>query len=74
MPLGEILNDSFMRMHTKYRTWNEMLDQSPFRGKSTGNFTNPEWDAFVRQNTKFASWKEMLKAAAKEMFKRELLS
>ncbi|MFQ5828178.1 MAG: hypothetical protein ACE5JD_03355 [Candidatus Methylomirabilia bacterium] len=72
VPLREVLTDSFVRSHTKYQSWEEMLDQSPFRTQSSQNFTNSRWDAFIRANTKFSSWKEMLKEAAKEMFKREL--
>lgn len=75
IPIQELLNDEFMKEHTKYQTCQEMFDESPFKIESQADFDvipDDQWNVYIRLNTKFSDWNGMLEEAAKEMIKREL--
>ena len=73
--LNEILAGDFMRKHTRFSTFTEMLNASRWKGATADQFRaipDAEWDAYVRQVTKFRSWSEMLNKAGEEYAARKL--
>lgn len=75
IPISELLTPQFMRGHTRFGSFEEMLSASPWKVETTEDFgaiPNAEWDAFIRRETRFSSWTEMQKLAANEWVKNEL--
>jgi hypothetical protein len=75
VPLGELFNPAFMRGCSRFGTFQELLDASPFTVRSAEDFKaipDAEWDAHVRQNTRYSSWQEMRQAAVVEWTKARL--
>lgn len=73
--IDEILSSQFMRKHTRFSSFTEMLNASKWKGSTAEQFEaipDAEWDAYVRQIAKFGSWKEMLSKAAEEYAARKL--
>ena len=74
VPLLELLNSTFMRIHTRFANFEEMV-ASPFGIKTVEDLRNcfgPQWDAYVAKQTTFSSWQEMLNRAAAERIRRQL--
>lgn len=72
--LYEILNDSFMKSHTKFHSFNEFLSSGGF-GTTTEEFESvPEkvLDAYVQKNTDFNSWQELYESASNEYVSEKL--
>jgi hypothetical protein len=75
IPLEELFSPAFMRGCSRFSTFREMLDASPFTVHSADDFRtvpDADWDAYVRQTTRFASWEAMQQAAAVEWAKARL--
>lgn len=56
IPLSEIFNETFIREHTDFETFDEMVAASPANATSTadlGKIGDGEWDAFVTETTVF---------------------
>ncbi len=56
IPLGEIFNETFMREHTDFESFDEMVAASPSEATSAndlGKIGDGEWDAFVAETTIF---------------------
>jgi hypothetical protein len=73
VPVSEILSPSFMRGCSRFSTFHEMIDASPFAGQDFDAIPDAAWDAYVRQHTRFASWQAMLQDAAADWTSRQLL-
>jgi len=74
--LTEILSPAFMRAHTRFSSFENMLEKSPFTVKTAEDFRaipDAEWEAYVRRSTKFTSWEAMQKQAGAEWVKARLL-
>ena len=69
VPLSELLHPEFMQEFTNFKTFDEMLEKSPFEVKTQEDFRSiPDkyWDKFIAENTQFKDWSSMLgKAGAK---------
>ena len=77
LPITELLTDDFMHRHTKYGSFQAMVDQSPFRVESSTDFEaipDAEWDTYVQVNTSFAGWQAMLEEAGKEYVQKKLFA
>lgn len=60
--LDELMNDSFVSSHSKYKSFDELLSSSPFTVETAEDFKaihDDEWDSYINQNTDYDSWKEM---------------
>jgi len=67
VPIGKLFPPEFMRRHTNYGSFEEMLDASPFEVESADDFKaipDREWDEFVQAGSSFSSWAAMMKEAA----------
>lgn len=65
----EMFTHDFMRRHTPFRTFSEMVRASGFTVESAEDFAaipDQDWDTFVRQATSFSSWEAMQAAAGRE--------
>ena len=70
-----LFNTGFMRRNTKYGSFDEMVERSPFHVQTEDDFKaipDEEWDAFIRENTRFSGWQRMLQSAGAEMIKGDL--
>lgn len=71
---GELFNESFMRNHSKFSDFEELVK---FGGYSTDaeefkKIPDDEFDKFIKANTDFDSWKDMQQAAANEWMAKKL--
>jgi len=66
IPVNEVLTVEFMRQHTKFGSFDEMIEASGQKVESAEDFDaipDDVWDDFVRTTTEFKSWEAMLGAA-----------
>jgi hypothetical protein len=76
VPLTEVLSPAFMRSHTRFASFEAMVEASPFAVQSAEDFAaipNDERDAFVRSATTFQSWEAMQQAGGAAWAKERLL-
>ena len=60
----DLMNDDFIRRHTDFNSWEEMLDAG---GVEDGdNILSEEFSAFIAENTRFADFDELAGEAAAE--------
>lgn len=75
IPVTELFPPEFMRRHTDFDTFGEMVDASGFKIESQEDFRNipdQEWDDFVAERTRFLNWKDMMGAAGKAWASKKL--
>lgn len=75
VPLAELFDPTFMRTHTEFTSFEEMLEESPWEIETQDDFEaipEPEFDVFVREHTGFTSFEEMQQVAGNEWVRREL--
>lgn len=76
MTADEMFTADFMREHTAFTSFDEMVAASPIAGTTleqlAEDLQRPEWDAFVAEHSRFPSWADMLSAAAQEEKRRRL--
>jgi hypothetical protein len=72
VPLDELFTDDFMARHTKFQTWQQMIEASGVQ--SPEEITTESFSEFVARNSTFASWTEMLIMGRNEWYKRQLES
>lgn len=64
-----LFNDNFMKEHTNFNSFNEMLKNSGFKVETQEDFKvipDDKWDEYIKQNTKFNTWQEMGQTAQRE--------
>lgn len=69
VPLNDLLSPAFMRRHTRFSSFEAMLDASPWTVETAKDFLampDEPWDHFVRGNTPFKGWKDMQAAGGRE--------
>lgn len=69
VPANELFNEGFMREHTRFASFQDMLDASGFKVETDEDLEAiPEdvWELHVRTHTDFPSWDEMQGVAAEE--------
>lgn len=72
--LGELFTESFMRNHSKFSDFEELVK---FGGYSTDadefkKIPDDEFDKFIKANTDFNSWEDMQQDAANEWMAKKL--
>jgi hypothetical protein len=75
VPAHELLTHDFMRRHTRFGSFAELVVASGFKGSTAEEFAaipDDEWDAFIKRATTYSSWHALLQAAAAEWTSREL--
>lgn len=75
VPANELFSADFMRRHSKYASFDAMVQASPFEVASAEDLEaipDDEWDAFVRSSTQFDSWEQMMGRASEEWMHRRL--
>lgn len=73
--LDELMNDSFVSEHSKYKSFNELLNSSPFNVETAEDFKaipDDEWDSYINKNTDYDSWKEMQVKAFEYYAKKQI--
>lgn len=75
VPVSELFTPEFMRRHTDFQTFDEMVAESRYNVESLGDVDRiPEarWDEVVRCGTGFESWAAMRRLAEEGWVRREL--
>ena len=75
VPVAELFPPEFMRRHTDFATFDELVAESGHDVDSLSDIDRiPEahWDAVVRRNSGFGSWAEMRRLAEEGWVRREL--
>lgn len=73
----KLFSQSFMARYTKFKSINEMVDESPFKMENEEDFKNIpdlEWDNYVKENTSFQNWNEMFSKAGEECLGKQVKS
>jgi hypothetical protein len=66
IPVRELFDEAFMRAHTAFETFDEMVAASPSDADSADDLSlvaEGSWDAFVAETTDFGGEEEMVFAA-----------
>jgi len=72
---AELFPSEFIRKHTDYESFENLLDASGFNLESQEDFEHipdEEWDTFIKTHSRFATWKEMLRIAGQEYIARKM--
>jgi hypothetical protein len=75
IPADELFSSQFMRRHTRFCSFGEMVAASGFKVESTEDFAaipDQDWDQFIRQETSFPNWAAMQEAAGEEWVARKM--
>ena len=60
--LPELCNDEFMKTHTKFTSFQELLNS--FGAKEADSLeNNPQFDSFISQNSEFKTFEELIQSA-----------
>jgi len=70
IPITDLMTDSFIRQHSKFDTFQTLLDASGI--KNAEEIGNDAFSKFISTNTTFGSWDELKVAAGKEYVTRKL--
>ncbi|MDS0300680.1 hypothetical protein NDI76_18175 [Halogeometricum sp. S1BR25-6] len=74
IPPTALFDRTFLREHTSFRTFGEMVRASPSSASSPaelGAVPGGEWDAFAAETTAFEDWEAMVAAARERWFARQ---
>jgi hypothetical protein len=75
VPLADLLTTDFLRKHTAFSSFDDLLRASGFKVDGPEDFTaipDAAWDAYIATATSFPNWKAMLEAATKEWVAKKL--
>ncbi len=75
VPASELFTAEFMRRHTDFTTFDEMVAGTGYGVESLSDVDRvheARWDAVVRHRTGFGSWAEMRRLAEESWVRREL--
>ncbi|KPZ59552.1 hypothetical protein [Pseudoalteromonas sp. P1-7a] len=73
--LDELMNDTFISNHSKYKNFEELLNSSSFTVETAEDFKaipDDEWDSYIGKNTEFDTWENMQRTAFKYYVKGEI--
>ncbi|AMN69055.1 hypothetical protein [Psychrobacter sp. P11G5] len=62
IPLGDLMNPSFISSCSQYSNFEALIEASGFKVKSKEDFAaipDHEWEQFIQTNTSYESWIEM---------------
>jgi len=71
----ELFTETFMKKHTDFTSFEELLESGGFEVNSQEDFESIPDDVFdkhIAEHTRFSSWQEMLDSAATEYAARKL--
>jgi len=74
VPLDELFDSSFMRKHTSFASFDELLREGGYKVESQADFDalpDSDLDVHIQQNTSFSSWQDMQEAAAGSWLKKK---
>lgn len=73
--LAELLNDKFMKEHSKCNSFDEFCEKGgvPTDIEAFAEFPDEKMDDAVRELTQFDTWKDMQQQAATMYMKRQLI-
>lgn len=78
IPLSDLFPPSFLRIHTRFSSLDDLEAKARDRGFSLGsqedwdNLPADQWDGFIAEHTHFTTWKDMLGKGAAEWTSRQL--
>jgi hypothetical protein len=75
IPIKDIFRSDFMSKYTDFRSFDEMLDASGFKVRTSEDFAailDGQWDAFVAARTRFKNWKEMREEGVRQYVEAKL--
>lgn len=75
VPFSDLFTPEFMRKHTSFSTFNELLKAGGFQVETSEDFEaipDAEFDAHISATTKFPSWEAMLEEATSQYVTRML--
>jgi len=75
VPVTELCNPSFMKKHTSYASFDELLKDGGYEVESVEDFEaipEDEFDRHIRRNTSFDNWEDMLEAAGQAWMAKQL--
>ena len=75
VPLNDLFPQTFMQKHSRFSSFNQFLDASPFTVETSEDFDaipDVEMDTYVSSVTDFDSWKDMLSEATQEYVSRKM--
>ena len=75
VPLDELMSRSFMQKHSRFSSFDQFLDASPFTVETSEDFDaipDAEMDDYVSSVTDFDSWEDMLDEATQEYISRKM--
>ena len=73
--LFDMFNPAFMRKHTRYASFQALLDASGYKVVTDEDFKaipDAEWEKHITRSTRFPSWLEMQKVAGAEWMQGQL--
>lgn len=75
VPMEEIFPGEFMEQHTRFASFDELLEESEWNVESQEDFEaipDEPFDEYIAETTEFENWEEMYASSAKEWMKKEL--
>lgn len=75
IPFDELFDESFMRSHTEFESFDELIDESPWEVESEDDFIaipEDEFDEYVAEHSEFDDWEEMKGVAAQKWMSSRL--
>jgi hypothetical protein len=75
VPVTELCNPSFMKEHTSYSSFEDLLEDGGYEVTSPEDFEavpDDEFDQHIQRNTSFDSWEGMMGAAVQAWAAKEL--
>lgn len=75
VPISQVLTKDFLSKHTKFSSFNEMVEASGFKVETQEDFAaipDDKWNEFISSISNFDSWKSMLSAASQEWAIRKM--
>ena len=72
IPLGDLMNPSFISSCSQYSNFEALIEASGFKMETEEDIAaipDQEWEQFIQTNTSYESWIEMQQAAAISSYK-----
>lgn len=72
IPMSELFHPDFMKKNSKFDSFDDFSNSSPFDFSELENIDENELDQYISSNTSFSSWQDMKSTAAKEWVTKRL--
>lgn len=73
VPVPDLLTPTFVARHTRFKSADELFDNSGFKIESPEDFKaipDEKWDAYIRSVSNFDGWNSMMSEATGEWAKK----